>query len=653
MGCTGPAQSGRDLGELSEPQAEFSDTIARCELLQQLAMLRPPCRLAHYYLTEIERSRRRLTLQYIDLQKKDSSPLGDSQSKLDRVADLVLEEFRDFYRQFKEIPQLSKQAFENRDHARSLRLSSRRLRLYSTSIREFSNYVRKEFPELTGDVAYWDEVEKRYRQLVEGEYAADLSVAYLHSIRRKLYHGEWRVDDYAIYRSKYETDEVMADQLVRYEIGDSLTEEHVRKMLLTVNFEVPFEDIDRDARRIVQRTNRNLGLESRLAKGPATIEMFLAGFFRNRGAYLVGRVTFDRERYRPFIIALLNGENGIYADALITSVTYAHNMFSSTLANFHVTNFHYHELSRFLRSIMPMRPLGLHYSTVGYNHLGKVAVMNELESEFETHGEPMRVAPGKPGTVAIGFCMPQSAYILKVLRDEPTGDYKWGQFGGVESVLEKYSKVHVINRTDSMLDNIIYYNLRLDSSWFDEELRDLMLNFAKDSVRCENGALIFRYLVVQRRLTPLPLYLQDATPHQAGIAISNLGYCIKNNAAANIFNRDLDARNYGVSSYLKVYLYDYDALESLTDVKIRTNVDRFDGEEDIPDWYFEDGVVFLPEEIVVGLCLPHRDLRRRFAQEHVSLLSVDYWTSLQNELQAGKVPLVSVYPDTERLTDDE
>ncbi len=592
-------------------------------------------------------------MQYFDIQNKKSSQLGDSQSQLSRIADLVLEEFRDFYREFKEIPELSKQAFENRDHARSLRLSSRRLQLYSISIHEFSNYVRSEFPELTADVTYWDEVERRYLHLVEGEYAADLSVAYLHSIRRKIYHGEWRVDDYASYRSKYETDEVMADQLVRHEIGDLLTAEHVKKMLQIVDFRVPFENIERDAKRIVKRANRNLGLESRLSGGPMTIEMFLAGFFRNRGAYLVGRVTFDHERYRPFIIALLNGENGIYVDALITSATYAHNMFSSTLANFHVTNIYYHELSRFLRSIMPMRPLGLHYSTVGYNHLGKVAVMNELESEFESYGEPMSVAPGKLGTVAIGFCMPQSAYILKVLRDEPTGDYKWGEFGGVESVLEKYSKVHVINRTDSMLDNIIYYNLRLDLSWFDEELRDMLLKFAKSSVRCESGAVIFRYLVVQRRLTPLPLYLQDATPHQAGIAMSNLGYCIKNNAAANIFNRDLDARNYGVSSYMKVYLYDYDALESLTDVKIRTNTDRVDGEEDIPDWYFEEGVVFLPEEIVVGLCLPHRDLRRRFAQEHAPLLSVDYWTSLQNELQAGKVPVVSVYPDTERLTDDK
>ena len=97
-------------------------------------------------------------------------------------------------------------------------------------------------------------------------------------------------------------------------------------------------------------------------------------------------------------------------------------MFSSTLANFHVTNFYYHELCRFLRSIMPKRLLSLHYSTIGYNHLGKVAVMAELQGEFESHREPMNVAPGKPGTVAIAFCMPMFSRLFAICRQAATSE---------------------------------------------------------------------------------------------------------------------------------------------------------------------------------------------------------------------------------------
>lgn len=573
--------------------------------------------------------------------------------EFDEVARSALDEFNSFYSVFKQIPEKAKNAFEQKDHAQSLRLSAQRLRLYSISIQEFSDKVRQNYAELASDESHWDQVEEAYKALVVGDYSADLAMAYLHSIRRKIYRGEWRVADYAIYRNKYETDQGVAQQLNQYHIERALESGTLVEILGQENFSVAYEDVQRDASLIAERAYRNLDLGRRLNQEVMTLEMFKAGFYRNRGAYLVGRVSFDKQKFRPFIIALLNGDNGLYVDALITSSTYAHNMFSSTLANFHVTNAHYHELCRFLRSIMPMRPLGLHYSTIGYNHLGKVAVMNELGSEREIFGQVMQTAPGTPGTVAMGFCMPDSAYVLKVIRNTPTSGYKWGKFDGVQSVLRKYTKVHEINRTDSMLDSMLFYNLRLDANWFDPALKEQLLEFASESVHEDGEGLVFKYLIVQRKLTPLPVYLENATQRQAETAMVNLGYCIKNNAAGNIFNRDLDARNYGVTSYLKVYLFDYDALEELTDVKVRTNTDRIEGEEDIPDWYFEDGVVFLPEELTTGLCLPHRELRRRFSDEHWLLHTTGYWEGIQRDLEEGKVPSVAVYPDTEKLSAEQ
>ena len=565
------------------------------------------------------------------------------------VADAALAEFRRFYADFLAVPEMAKQAFESRDHGTSLKLSADRLQLYSVSIREFSDRIIREESGLATDQDRWSEVELHYAEQVRGEYSADLAMAFLHSIRRKIYQSEWRVEDYARHRQKYESDEVVAGLLREYRLEGSLTIETVEEIFNQEGFNVAFRDPKGDAERVVARANQNLNLEQRLASGPMVLEMFPAGFYRNRGAYLVGRIDIGSDQYRPFILALLNSDEGLYVDALITSSTYAHNMFSSTLANFHVTNDRYHDLCRFLRSIMPMRPLGLHYSTIGYNHLGKVAVMNELEAEHEMDNVPISVAPGVPGTVAIGFCKPASAYVLKVIRNEPTSGYKWGEFEGVDSVLRKYTRVHEINRTDSMLDSMLFYNLRLPTHWFDEALINQLLEFSSDSVTRDEDGLVFKYLIVQRKLVPLPVYLENASEREAETAMINLGYCIRNNAAGNIFNRDLDARNYGVTAYRKIYLFDYDALEQLTDVKIRTNLDRIDGEEDIPDWYFEDGVVFLPEELTTGLCLPHRDLRRLFQNEHAALHRTAYWDSIQQDLARGEVPSVSVYPESERL----
>ena len=327
----------------------------------------------------------------------------------------------------------------------------------------------------------------------------------------------------------------------------------------------------------------------------------------------------------------------------------AHNLFSTTRANFIVTNDHYHELAEFLYGIMPKRPLGLHYSSLGFNHFGKVAVMDELTAELTEDDAVLDTAVGFPGTVAIGFQAPGSVYNLKVIRDHPTDNYKWGDFAGVESVLEKYRRVHDINRTGSMLDNAIYYNVTLPKSHFAMELLSEMLEDASNAVSLRGTTVFFQHLIVQRKMIPMPVFLEQAPREDCERAVISLGQCIKNNMAANIFNRDLDGRNYGVGSHIRVYLFDYDALETFTDVKIRSNQGRFDGEEDIPGWFFEDGVVFLPEEIESGLRIVDRDLRRLFRSVHGDLLKVEYWQRIQDELRCGNVPQIQVYPESSCL----
>ncbi len=561
----------------------------------------------------------------------------------------ILAEFDVFYSEFRKISPLAQQAFEAREPQTSLALSRHRLSLYSVCVHRMGLELVEAFPAIAMNENFWREVERRYQPLIEGRYEWDLALAFIHSVRRKVYLEEWRPVDYSQTGLELPTHKHTDDVCRTFAGGDRIDPATVREILELPGFKVAYRDIEDDARLVAERVNRVLGLDSGEAGPVEAVQMVGAGFFRNRGAYLVGRIVLQGGRLTPFVIALLNSPEGIYVDAVLTTETDTHNCFSSTLANFHVTHDAYHELSRFLHSIMPSRTVGLHYTTIGYNHLGKVAVMNELEQEIESSGEVLQTAVGSPGTVAIGFSTPSSAYNLKVIRDHPTDGYKWGEFGGIESVKEKYAQVHDINRTGSMLDNIIYHFVRLDRDWFEPALLANLLEQASESVSLQGDSIVFKFLIVQQRLTPLPVYLETASDRHKEIAVVNLGYCIRNNTAANIFNKDLDARNYGVSRYRKVYLFDYDALEPLGEVKIRSNQDRFDGEEDIPDWYFEEGVVFLPEEMEVGLCIPNRHLRRLFREAHGDLMTTAYWERIQREIQDGKVPPVSVYPDERRL----
>ena len=161
--------------------------------------------------------------------------------------------------------------------------------------------------------------------------------------------------------------------------------------------------------------------------------------------------------------------------------------------------------------------------------------------------------------------------------------------------------------------------------------------------------MLLRSLIVQLKIIPLPVYLRDAAESETREVIVRLGQCIRNNAATNIFNKDLDSRNYGVGRYGNVFLFDYDAVEKLTDVKIRTNLDREPGEEAVPDWFFEDGVVFLPEELQHGMQLMNRSARKCFREENLDLLSVEYWEEIQQKLLRGEIPELQMFPESCKL----
>jgi isocitrate dehydrogenase kinase/phosphatase len=591
--------------------------------------------------------------QLIERTRADYAPrviAADSErARTQLTARWILETFDEFYAQFLRLTWAAKAAFERRDHPAAIANARRRLGLYNDTVYPLAEELQRAFPQLKEhEPPLWREIELAYRNAVEGRYEADLALAYLHSAQRRVHHGEWKPVEYG-FRGSHRVPapaSAVSDYFPCCWPVDPLI---IQRVLQVAELAIPFRDRARDAALIARRVNDVLA--ERAGAGLRGIEMLRAGFFRNRGVYLVGRLVLKGTEYKPCVIALVNATEGLRAEALLHAVPHVHNLCSSTEAPFQVTNRHYHELAAFLHSIMPRRPLGLHYSTIGYYHFSKVAVMNEVRRRLVHDRERLSVAPGSPGTVTIAFTSPQLDYVLKVIRDQPTSGYKWDRFEGVDAVLAKYKRVHEINRTGSMLDNIVYYNLRLEHSWFAGELAEELLRAAGNSVQRQGRALVFRYLIAQRKLTPLNVFLENASEPRAERAMVNLGFCIRNNAAANVFNKDFDARNYGVSRYLKIYLYDYDAVEALTEVKVRTNRDRCEGEEEVPGWFFEPGVVFLPEEIESGLRVRNRALRRAFRAVHADLMTVEYWQELQQALLAGEVPGIHAFPESCHLED--
>jgi len=572
---------------------------------------------------------------------------ADRDSRIRATAALILTIYDDFYSQLCEYPHRAQRAFETMDPHASIRISQERLGLYSRYIAEHGPRILAAFPAIAADPAVWDALDRLFMAMIVDRYDADIAFSFAHSIRRNIGRGLWRPVAYSFPPPSKLRAYSMASVHRRLRVTGRIDTEIMSTALRAPNFSVPFRDLPGDALKIRDRAECLLR-DAAQGSPVLALDVVEAGFFRDRSAFIVGRWVLADDRIVPFVVALLNSPEGIYADALLHRVSDIHDLFSSALANFHVTTRLYYQTCVFLFSLMPRRPFGHQYSTIGFNHVGKVAILNEINEQVR-RGRRFQRSPGAPGTVALGFTFDECSYHLKVIRDQPTKSYKWGAFPGVAAVSDKYRVVHEINRAGSMLDNVMYFNLRLERDMFDPALLDEICRQAAGSVQVDQNGVYLRQLIVQLKIVPLPVFLETADEDATRAVMVSLGHCIRNNAATNIFNKDLDSRNYGVGRYGRVFLFDYDAVEKLTDVKIRTNADREPGEEAVPEWFFEDGVVFLPEELEHGMQLRSDYARRCFREENFDLLSVEYWQDVQQKLERGEVPGLQMYPDSTKL----
>ncbi len=81
--------------------------------------------------------------------------------------------------------------------------------------------------------------------------------------------------------------------------------------------------------------------------------------------------------------------------------------------------------------------------------------------------------------------------------------------------------------------------------------------------------IVVKHLYIERRMTPLNLFLQTATPAQRARAMRDYGDALRQLAAVNIFAGDLLFKNFGVTRFGRIVFYDYDEIDYLTACNFR------------------------------------------------------------------------------------
>ncbi|MBI5895800.1 MAG: bifunctional isocitrate dehydrogenase kinase/phosphatase, partial [Desulfobacterales bacterium] len=194
----------------------------------------------------------------------------------------------------------------------------------------------------------WLAIKSRFAADLGSRPDAELACTFYNSINRRILQtvGIDSEMEFVAPAASYEACPAHPPLLFRMET-DRVSAETIQGILGRFGFRAPFADLAVDSRLCAERIR--LLLEKKRADGSALrIEMIRVPFFRETGAYLIGRLSW-REQFVPLVFALSNTSRGLQVDALLLRTAEIRVLFSFTHTYFHVQTACPHELLRFLK----------------------------------------------------------------------------------------------------------------------------------------------------------------------------------------------------------------------------------------------------------------------------------------------------------------
>jgi isocitrate dehydrogenase kinase/phosphatase len=159
--------------------------------------------------------------------------------------------------------------------------------------------------------------------------------------------------------------------------------------------------------------------------------------------------------------------------------------------------------------------------------------------------------------------------------------------------------------------------------------------------------VVIRHLYVQRRVTPLPMFMaEECDPEALRRTILDFGYFLKDLAATGIFPSDLfNTWNYGVTRRGRVVLFDYDDVIPIEQASFSRKPRTYDESEELaPE---EDRIVatandFFIDEMQSYSGIPQR-LKGVFELVHSDLFTVEFWRSVKEQVSDGELVDITPY----------
>ncbi len=569
------------------------------------------------------------------------------------IARAILDGFDKHYRLFRFTSQAAKHHFETGAWVVAQTAARERIGFYDKRVQECVQLLEDEYDpsELTDQV--WRELKLHYIGMLSDHKQPELAETFFNSVCCNILHRTYFHNDYIFVRPVASTDYIETDEQPTYRVyypaSDGLR--FTLKRIFT-NFQLnrAFADLDRDVGQVEARLKQIFGSDT--LEPNHQIQVLSSLFYRNKGAYVVGKGINGNREY-PFVVPILHNRNGeLILDTVLFDQEQITLLFSFTRAYFLVDMEVPSAYVQFLRSLLPRKPRSEIYTILGLQKQGKTLFYRDYLQHLKHSSDSFEIAPGIRGLVMLVFALPSFPYVFKVIKDFFPAPKETSR----AQIKEKYLLVKNHDRVGRMADTLEYSNVAFPRARFSEALLAEVKHFAPSMLEEDNDqVVIIKHLYIERRMVPLNLWLGNAEKagNEALIehGVLEYGNAIKELVAANIFPGDMLYKNFGVTRHGRVVFYDYDEIEYITDCNFRVIPAPRNEEDEMSaePWYSVGKHDVFPEQFGTFL-LGNARIRKYFLKHHADLLTQSYWQARKQRIIDGFIEDVFPYPQHIRFS---
>lgn len=563
------------------------------------------------------------------------------------IAKTIINGFDRHIHLFIEITQSAQQRFQNCQWSEVQKAAKARTTFYEQRVKETFDTIKQDFFIDSLNDELWLQVKIEFVSLLAEHKQPELAETFYNSVFCRLFERKYYHNDYIFVQSTAQRLDDRPTPVIytSYKPAKKGLKKTVCDIMNSHKSCMPFVDLDADVE-ILIRAFRRKAHKTRFKLEDLQFDILNFTFYRNKGAYLIGRVLSPAGE-TPFIVSVLNNEKGgLYIDALLSKSEDMAVVFGFARAYFFVDCIHPYALVNFLKSLMPHKTKADLYSAIGFHKQGKTQFYRDFLNHLDNSDDKLTLAPGIKGMVMSVFTLPSYPYVFKIIKDKfsPSKNMTRADVKG------KYRLVKLHDRVGRMADTMEYSEVAFPKDRFNDELLAELHKVAPSLIRYEDDLLIIEHLYIERRMVPLNLYLANANDAEVEEALFGYGQAIKELISANIFPGDMLLKNFGVTRHGRVIFYDYDEITYMNEVNFRVKPVAVTEEQiyAAEPWYSVDPGDMFPEELATFALANPRYLKA-FKIHHEDLLTAAYWQKCQKNVAAGIYEDVYPYPDKFRF----